>query len=462
MLDPEIVTKQTPTILFVDDDAKAGELMLRFCQGTPYACRVFQRSEEALDHFVAHGADLIVTDLRMPGMDGIELLARVRERDSEVPVIVITGYSTVENAIEALRLGATDFIKKPFDMDELLVLIGKTLESSRLRHENRLLRRQLRDERNRHGMIGRSDAIRRTFSIIEKIADVRCNVIIEGESGTGKELAARAIHDLSPEAEQPFIVIDCGALNDTLLESELFGHEKGAFTGAAHTKKGLLEIASGGTVFLDEICNISEAMQVKLLRVVQEQQLTRVGGVRPIQIDVRFVVAANRDLKAMVQQSSFRHDLYHRLNVVNIRMPPLRERREDIPLLADHFIKHFATLYRRNVTGFDARSMELLCTYDWPGNVRELRNLVERHVALADGPILHLEELSGSVQPGSAIDSDSPTLATLERRYILKVLQANGGNREKTAKVLGINKTTLWRKLQQYNQSELDTSSLLN
>lgn len=436
--------------------------MLRFCEDSPYTCRVFHKPEEALDYFVTRGADLIVTDLRMPGMDGIELLAKVRAQNSEVPVIVVTGYSTVENAVEALRLGATDFIKKPFDMEELLVLIGRTLESARLRQENRLLKRQLRDERGRGGMIGQSAALQRIHTLIGKIADVRCSVIIEGESGTGKELAARAIHDLSQEAEQPFIVIDCGALSDTLLESELFGHEKGAFTGAAHTKKGLLELASGGTVFLDEIGNISDAMQVKLLRVVQEQQVMRVGGMRPIQIDVRFIVAANRDLKTMVRQGVFRHDLYHRLNVVNLRMPPLRERREDIPLLVNHFVAHFAALYRRDITGFDPRSMDLLYDYDWPGNVRELRNLVERHIALADGPVLRLEDLTGVAHMGSAIDSDNPTLDTLEKRYILKVLSANAGNREKTAKALGINKTTLWRKLLQYARDESSSGQLSN
>ncbi len=459
--DCDAVTERS-TILFIDDDPKTGELMLRFCEDVPYACRVFHRPEEALDYFFTQGADLIVTDLSMPGMDGIELLAKVRAQNSEVPVIVITGYSTVENAVEALRLGATDFIKKPFDMEELLVLIGRTLESVRLRQENRLLKRQLRDERGRSGMIGQSAALQRIHTLIEKVADVRCNVIIEGESGTGKELAARAIHDLSQEVEQPFIVIDCGALSDTLLESELFGHEKGAFTGATHTKKGLLELASGGTVFLDEIGNISDAMQVKLLRVVQEQQVMRVGGMRPIHIDVRFIVAANRDLKAMVHQGIFRHDLYHRLNVVSLRMPPLRERREDIPLLVNHFVAHFATLYRRNVTGFDTRSMDLLYAYDWPGNVRELRNLVERHIALADSPVLRLEDLTGGAHAGDAIDSGDPTLETLEKRYILKILNANAGNREKTAKALGINKTTLWRKLQQYAQKEACSKQVSN
>jgi DNA-binding NtrC family response regulator len=444
-----------PAILFVDDDPKAGELILRFCEDSPYACHVFRRPEEALHHFGAHGADLIVTDQRMPGMSGTELLAEVRRQNTEVPVIIITGYSTVESAVDALRLGATDFIKKPFDMDELLVQIGKTLEAGRLRQENRLLRRQLKDERTRYGMVGRSPAMQRLYATVSKVADIRCNVIIEGESGTGKELAARALHGLSQDAERPFIVIDCGALSDALLESELFGHEKGAFTGAAHTKKGLLEVASGGTVFLDEICNISDHMQVKLLRVVQEQQITRVGGVRPIDIDVRFVCATNRDLESLVRAGRFRHDLYHRLNVVTIRMPPMRERRDDIPVLVRHFIDQLRGQYQREVQGFDAGSMERLCAYSWPGNVRELRNLIERHIVLADGPLLHLEALPDETPlPQDSLDADTPTLEVLERRYIEKVLAACGGNRERTARVLGINKTTLWRKLQQYARED--------
>ncbi|QKT03706.1 sigma-54-dependent Fis family transcriptional regulator [Ectothiorhodospiraceae bacterium 2226] len=446
-----------PTILFVDDDPKAGALMQRFSAGAHYACLPFQDPRKALAHFEAHGAAMIITDLRMPGMSGIDLLARVREQDPDVPVVIITGYSSVDSAVEALRLGATDFIKKPFDMEELHLLIEKNLEHTALVRENRALKHQLsQEQRERYGMVGHAESMHRVHRTIEKIADIRCNVIIEGESGTGKELAARAIHFQSQFAERPFITIDCGALTDTLLESELFGHEKGAFTGAVQAKQGLLEVASGGTVFLDEICNISDAMQTKLLRVVQEQQVTRVGGVRPIDIDVRFIVATNRDLDAMVAQGKFRHDLYHRLNVVKIRMPPLRERREDIPLLIQHFVDRFAAQYHRDVAGFDPQSVARLCDYDWPGNIRELSNLVERHVALVEGPLMHLdEELSeGSASGAAAIDADLPSLAELERRYVLKVLAHFDQNREQTAQALGINKSTLWRKLQQWAEAE--------
>jgi DNA-binding NtrC family response regulator len=334
-------------------------------------------------------------------------------------------------------------------MDELQVLIGKTLGHRALLEENRLLKRQLSDERQRFGMVGHAPVMQAIYHTIEKIADIRCNVIVEGESGTGKELVARAIHYQSLYAEQPFVVIDCGALTETLLESELFGHEKGAFTGAHKTKQGLLQAASGGTVFLDEIGNISDAMQIKLLRVIQEQQITRVGGLEPIPIDVRFIVATNRNLEELILKSQFRADLYHRLNVVKITMPPLRERRDDIPLLVQHFVDHYAQHYHREVTGFDTHSMQLLLEHDWPGNVRELQNLVERHVALADGPLMHLESIT-SLRAQEQIDSDLPTLAELERRYIHKVLQRFNNSREKTAETLGINKSTLWRKLQNY------------
>lgn len=439
-----------PSVLFVDDEPRAGELFKRFISHRDCEAHVFDDPRKAFDHFVEHGADLVVSDLRMPGMSGTELLAKLRDQDPDVPVIIITAYSSVDSAIESLRLGASDFIKKPYDMDELVARVEKLLEQGELMRENRILKRQLEDSQRRYGMIGDSAAIKRVQAMIDKIADIRCNVIIQGESGTGKELAARAIHVLGQDSSKPFVVVDCGALTDTLLESELFGHEKGAFTGAAHTKKGLLEAASGGTVFLDEIGNISEAMQIKLLRVVQEGQVTRVGGVRPIQIDVRFLVASNRDLEQMVREGEFRHDLFHRLNVVKVTMPPLRDRRDDIPQLVNHFVAQFNEKYQRNIIGFDAGSMRRLTEFSWPGNVRELRNLVERHIALADSQELALEDMSATVVATSDIDTDLPTLETLERRYILKLLDHFDGSRERTANALGINKSTLWRKLRQY------------
>ena len=443
--------KQQPRIIFVDDDPNAGELMLRFSEEASYSCTVFRLPEMALEHFKKEGADLFVSDLRMPKMTGVELLKAVREHTPDIPFIIITGYANVDDAINALRLGASDFIKKPFDMDELQILIEKTLGHHALLEENSFLKRQLSIENNSFGMIGASKSMHDVYQLIHKISDIRCNVIVQGESGTGKELAARAVHFESQFADKPFVIIDCGSLSDTLLESELFGHEKGAFTGAQKMKQGLLEVAAGGTVFLDEIGNISDAMQTKLMRVIQEKQVTRVGGVSPIDIDVRFIVASNKDLERMAIANEFRHDLYHRLNVVKLTMPPLREHPDDIPLLIHHFVDLYAKTFQRNVKNFDNDAMKKLMTYDWPGNVRELQNLIERSVALADSATMKLEEIT-SLRSTDTIDSDLPSLEELERRYILKLLDRFNDSRDKTAETLGINKSTLWRKLQHYKK----------
>ncbi len=445
-------------LIIIDDEPKAGRLMARYLEDT-YDCRIFEDPVEAMVHFSSEGADLVITDMQMPHLTGAQVLAQIREMDKQIPVIVITAYSNVDNAIEVLRLGATDFVKKPFDIEELKITIGRALNVSVLKAENTRLKERLKVKQaqdDRYRLFGTAGNMQKVYDIINKIADIRCNVIIEGESGTGKELVARAIHFQSQSAEKPFIVIDCGALTDSLLQSELFGYEKGAFTGANKQKKGLLETASGGTLFLDEICNISDNMQTKLLRVVQEQQIIRVGGLEPIDIDVRFVVATNQPMDKMVQENKFRHDLYHRLNVINIQVPPLRTRLEDLPLLTNVMIKRFAEKYKRTIKGFDQASVQLLTTYLWPGNVRELSNIIERAVALSDGEILHLEEIPTSVASpvqdiGIHIDADQPTLAELEKRYIFKLLEANNNNREKTATILGVNKSTLWRKLKEYS-----------
>jgi DNA-binding NtrC family response regulator len=452
-------TKTKAKIIFVDDDIKAGELMLRFSEGANYDVTIYQDPGKVLNHFKEKQVDLIISDLRMPTMTGMELLSEIRKLDSDLPFIIITGFANIDDAIEAVRLGATDFIKKPFDMDELQILINRTLEREALVNENKMLKQQLGSQTNKNNLIGNAPAMLKVYQLITKISDIRCNVIIEGESGTGKEVMAQSIHYKSHYANTPFVIIDCGSLSDTLLESELFGHEKGAFTGAVSTKHGLLETASGGSVFLDEIGNISEAMQTKLLRVIQEQKITRVGGVHPISIDIRFIVATNRNLSEMISEGSFRHDLYHRLNVINITMPPLRERRDDIPLLINHFIQYFAKHYNRQVTEFDANSIKQLRAYDWPGNVRELRNLVERHIALADEPELHLQALTPNKE-SDKIDADQPSLQLLEKRYILKTLERFDGNREVTAKTLGINKSTLWRKLQSNKTQDSEESEL--
>jgi len=441
-------------IHFIDDDPTAGDLFRRFARDKEYSVSVYRDPLAALKDIRENGSSLVITDLSMPGMSGLDLLESVRQTDIELPVIMITGFSTEDNAIKALRLGATDFIKKPYDVEKLLSQVDRVLEKSATRKKAKANRTSVKDKQDQFGMIGRSSALTKIYDIIDKISDIRCNVIIEGESGTGKELVAHALHNHSEFSDQPFIVIDCGSLTDTLLESELFGHEKGAFTGATHTKHGLLEVANGGTIFLDEICNISDSMQMKLMRAVQAQTVTRVGGITPIDIDVRFVVATNRNIEEMIAAGQFRHDLYHRLNVVKVTMPALREREEDLELLIEHFINEFKERYQRDIKCFDNASMQKLKSYSWPGNIRELRNLVERNIALADSPILSIEQNLIDRTSSNGIDADSPTLDTLERRYILKTLNSCNGNKEQTASLLGINKSTLWRKLQSWQKTD--------
>ena len=444
----------TADVYFVDDDEKAGELFLRFSKDASFAASVFRNADDAIAAFTECPASVVVTDLSMPGRDGLQLMQELLRMAPDLAVIMITGFATVDNAIEAMKLGAEDFIRKPYDMEELVLLVERCLDNVRIRQENRLLKRQLDREREYLGMIGKSPALKAIQGIIEKITDVRCHVIIEGESGTGKELVARAIHEQSLDADKPFVVIDCGAMTESLLESELFGHEKGAFTGAAHSKQGLLEQASGGTVFLDEICNISDAMQVKLLRVVQENQVTRVGGLKPVEIDLRFVAATNRNLEQMMADGLFREDLYHRLHVIKIRMPALRERKDDIPMLVENFIRQFSDRYHRDVQAFNSQSMQLFMSYHWPGNIRELKNIVERHVALAEpGKPMSVDESAICDPPADSVTAMPaglhgwPDLKTLEQNYIQAVLDHVGGNRERAAQLLGINKSTLWRKL---------------
>jgi DNA-binding NtrC family response regulator len=452
-------------VLFVDDDPVTGEIMARRCSAAGYDVDVFQSPTKCLDAFATEGADIVITDLRMPEMNGFELLSQIRGIDGEVPVLVMTGYSSLENAVEAMRRGADDFIKKPFDFEEMKLTMDRVLRSQKLKNENKLLKRQIYSgDASRFNMIGDSPAMRMLCNTVEKVAQVSCNVIISGESGTGKELVAQALHNHSPRKDKPFVVIDCGALTETLLESELFGHEKGAFTGAGQRKHGLMEQASGGTLFLDEISNISDAMQMKLMRAIEDQKVTRVGGTTAIPIDLRIVVATNRNLEAMVEQGTFRHDFYHRLNVVNIHMPTLNERREDIPALVDHFVREFANRYNREVNGFDAASLERLCQADWPGNIRQLRNTVERCVILAEDSVLRYPGddgerlLAGQQSKGIAAfpEKEFVPLADIEQAYISHVLHHTGGKKTRAAQILGIDKTTLWRKLKRFDHTTVN------
>ena len=444
-------------IIFVDDDPVTCKVMQRQCDKVGYECRVFQSPIECLENFSDLEADIVVTDLRMPEMNGFDLLSELRSIDPEIPIMVMTGHSSVENAVEAMKRGAADFIKKPFDFDEFKLTLERIIDAQRLKKENKLLKKRLTRSGNRFGMIGDSQAMRSMFTMIEKVAEVSCNVIITGESGSGKELVAHALHEYSPRSESPLVVIDCGALTETLLESELFGHEKGAFTGASQRKQGLMEQASGGTLFFDEVCNITDGMQMKLMRAIEDQRVTRVGGTKSKSIDLRIVAATNRDLEQLVEEGSFRHDFYHRLNVVNIRVPSLDERREDIPSLVEFFVDDFATKYNRNVKGFDTRSMQRLCDAPWPGNIRELRNTIERIVILGDSPILTWaedieEDLDNQIFNAGFFNGTSfVTLEELEQAYISHVLEHSEGKKTHAAQILGIDKTTLWRKLKKSN-----------
>lgn len=448
--------KQTK-IMFVDDDLVTGRVMKRNCDNADYSCSVYQSGQDCLNAFKNSNADIVITDLRMPGMNGFELLSELRAIDDNVPVLVMTGYSSVENAVEAMKRGATDFIKKPFDFSELKLMLDRTMKGVRLKNENKLLKRRLGQKRNRYGMIGETPVMRTLFNTIEKVTDVNCNVIITGESGTGKELVARALHDYSSRKDAPFVTVDCGALNENMLESELFGHEKNAFSGAEHRQPGLMEQASGGTLFLDEICNISDAMQIKLMRTIESNKITRVGSSDEINVDVRIIAASNRNLDQAVENGELRHDFYHRLNVVNIYVPTLDERREDIPALVEQFVQEFGEMYNRDVKGYDKASLTLLCEAPWAGNIRELRNIVEREVILSDDKTLHWKGEDG-VEEGDENDlginfsNDSfMSLEELEEKYINHVLRCFKGKKTKAAKTLGIDKTTLWRKLRRYD-----------
>lgn len=452
---------KTSTLYFVDDDPKAAELFQRFCRNTNIHVRPFRSPRAALEACKETLPDLLISDLKMPEMSGTDLMAEVRQLDPKLPIIIITGYSTVEDAVTALRLGATDFIKKPYDIEELRNQVEILLNNHQLAAENNQLKEALDVETFKPCIIGESPAIRALRQTIANLARVRCNVIIFGESGTGKELVASDLHRMSPQHSNPFTVIDCGALSDNLLESELFGYEKGAFTGADKRRMGKLEQSSGGSVFLDEIGNISDAMQTRLLRVIQEQEVTRVGSSSTVKIDVRFITASNRNLAEMAENQEFRHDLFHRLNVITIDVPPLRERGDDILLLARHFAHIFSLRYNQPAIEISHKLEQQLLHHSWPGNVRELKNTIERLSIIGE---LRLDSLSTCNTPPrptepspavivatpDSIDADLPDLRTLERRYIQKILHINNDNREKTASILGINKTTLWRKLQQY------------
>ncbi len=397
--------------------------------------------------------NIVITDLRVPQLGGIELLKRIKETYQQTAVIVLTQYGTIESAVEATRMGATDYVTKPFHVPELRAKLDRVIRLLEIDQENRVLREQLRTRPGFGGLIGISQKMQRVYRLIEKVSQHKYPVLILGESGTGKELVARSIHFSGPRRNEPFVPVDCSSLVPTLIESELFGYVKGAFTGAMHSKTGLMESAGNGTLFLDEIGDLPVDLQAKLLRALQEREVKPVGSTDRVSITTRVIAATNRDLETAVRQGQFRQDLFFRLNVVQIKLPPLRERKSDIPILVNAFLEKFSDS-TGGVRAISEDAMARLLAYDWPGNVRELENAVERAVALGSGPLLHVGDLPSNLQYGTGErmpqSDELLPLEELERRAILRALHEAGGDKMAAARLLGIGKTTLYRKLKQY------------
>jgi two-component system response regulator HydG len=441
------------TLLVVDDEEEARKLCAEVAGEAGLRVRSARTTEEALEILEQDPVDLVVTDLRVPELGGLDLLRRIRERFPQIAVLVLTQYGTIESAVEATRLGAADFVTKPYHVADLRAKLDRMVRALGLERENRVLREELRSRPGFGELVGVSAKMQRVYQLIEKVGPHTCPVLILGESGTGKELVARSIHFSSPRRERPFVPVDCSALVPTLIESELFGYVKGAFTGATQNRHGLLEAAAGGTLFLDEIGDLPVDLQAKLLRALQEREIKPVGSNERVTIDVRVIAATNRDLEEAIRKNQFRQDLFFRLNVVQIKLPPLRERKNDIPMLVNSFLDKFSTP-QRPVRSVSEEAMSRLMAYDWPGNVRELENAVERAVALGSGPVLSLTDLPTNLQQGiferrMGMDELVP-LEELERRAIFRALRETGGDKLAAARLLGIGKTTLYRKLKEY------------
>jgi len=450
------------TLLVADDDPGLRESLERTLTREGYRVVLASDGRAALERVQAGGVDLIVTDLRMPGLTGLELLRAAKAIMPDVDVILLTAFGTVEEAVKAMKDGAYDFLTKPFRREQLIKLVDKALERRDLIEQNRALKKQLEDIRAKGQMIGASPSFRRMLTLVEQIADSSATILIQGESGTGKELVARTIHERSARRNGPFVAVNCAALPETLLESELFGYEKGAFTGAAGRKEGRFELANGGTLFLDEVADLSLITQPKILRVLQEGEFERLGGTRSLQVDVRIVAATNQDLSEMVKEKRFREDLYYRLNVISVRVPPLRERHEDIRVLAQHYLRVYAAKNGRKLEGFSNEALERLESYAWPGNVRELENLIERTVLLARKDRIDAEDLPEEVAgvkrpPRDAIlELVGTPLDEIEQRLLDETLRITGGNKTQAAKLLGIDVRTVARKLERREDDQAE------
>jgi len=449
-------TEFTPKgkVLIVDDDPVVRDSLGKWFESEGYQTAIANGAREALERLQAGRWDIALLDIKMPGVDGIELQAKLKEIEPELPVVIMTGYASVETAVKALKNGAYDYITKPFDPDELVHLVENCLEHTRAKREVVRLRENLEEVFPRTQLIGQSAGMKRVSELIETVAPTDATVLITGESGTGKEIVARAIHASSPRRYMPMVTIHCGALTETLLESELFGHERGAFTGAQFRKKGKFEVADGGTVFLDEIADISLKTQTDLLRVLQEKEIVRVGSTQAITVDFRCVAASNKDLSMLVQEGTFRPDLFYRLNVFNIEIPPLRNRREDVPLLLNHFLIKYAAAMNRQVPRVSQAAVDLLMNYPWPGNVRELENAVERAMLIARDMEIQPQHFPFQLNT-PVLDVSGRTLEDVECDHIKRVLEETGWNLSRAARILAIDRTTLYNKLKKYSLKQV-------
>jgi DNA-binding NtrC family response regulator len=431
-------------VLVIEDEEKFRRVIGLHLSSGGYEVKAAATAEDGLKH--AAGADLILTDLKLPGMSGLDLLERVRAQNAETPVVVMSAFGTVEIAVEAMKKGAVDFLPKPFSLDHLTVVVEKALEVRKLRDENRELRQALGERYRFENIIGGSAAMQEIFATVARLAPTRATVLLCGESGVGKDLIARAIHQHSPRQDRPFVKINCTAIPENLMESELFGYEKGAFTGATTSKPGKFELADTGTVFLDEIGDVPPAIQVKLLRVLQDREFERLGSNRTLHVDVRVIAATNADLRAALEQGTFREDLYYRLNVVPLNLPPLRERREDIPALVEHFARKYGGAWSEG-------ALAPLMSYHWPGNVRELENVVERSILLARGPRVEAADVridtAGRARNADAFLPEGMTLDQFEQSLIREALKRTNGNKSQAARLLGLTRNALRYRLAQ-------------
>ncbi|MFQ5849892.1 MAG: sigma-54-dependent transcriptional regulator [Candidatus Binatia bacterium] len=432
-------------IFVFDDEPDMAECIGLILARAGYECNISSRPSKIRELIAENQPDLILTDLRMPDLDGMEVLELVKKEYPSLPVIIVTGYATVDAAVEAMKNGAADFMSKPFHSDELLVRVGKALNHSKVLDEILYLRQELQRTLPFSDIVGKSEAMKKVFESLERLKETECRVLLTGESGTGKEVIARAIHRMSSRRDEKFFAINCAALTEALLESELFGHERGAFTGAIASKKGLFELADRGTLYLDEVADTSLAFQAKLLRVVEENEFRRVGGTKTLKPDVRLIASTNKDLEKEISKGLFREDLFYRLCVVHLDLPPLRERKEDIPLLVDYFLKKLSNKMAKRIEGISKETMDILLSYNWPGNIRELENAMERGMIMTSGNVLRPEDFPLRTTDGGEIRGLS-TLEELEKELIAKTLIECNWNKSRAAKRIGIGRRTLYEK----------------